>query len=164
MKTIYIVRHGKSSWENPSLADHDRPLLSTGIKKTKRIAKFLQSKKIKPDLLLSSSAVRAYQTAEIIAKAIGYKIDKIKKEPGLYHASPDEIFSELYALPDEIVSVMIFGHNPAFTYFVNHFLSPTIENLPTSGTVSINFDCDKWNQISDSAFHINFAVFPRMLK
>jgi phosphohistidine phosphatase len=164
MKTLYIVRHGKSSWEDPSLSDHDRPILSTGIKKTKRIAKFLQNKKLKPGLLLSSSAKRAYQTAEIIADAIGYPKEKIKKESNLYHASPDGIYSELFGLPDDLDSVMIFGHNPSFTYFVNYFLSPTIENLPTSGTVSINFDCDKWNQISDSKFHVNFVVFPRMLK
>lgn len=164
MKTLYIVRHGKSSWEDPSLTDHDRPLLSTGIKKTKRIAKFLENKKIKPDLFLSSSAKRAYKTAEIIAEEIGYPTDKIKKESNLYHASPDEIFSELFALPDEIDSVMIFGHNPTFTYFANHFLSPTIENLPTSGTVSISFDCNAWNNISKSKFHVNFVVFPRMLK
>lgn len=164
MKTLYIVRHGKSTWEDPFLADHDRPLLPVGIKKTKKIAKFLEGKNIKPGLLLSSSAKRAFETAEIIAEIIGYPMDEIKKSPNQYHASPDDIYSELYALPDSLVSVMIFGHNPTLTYFVNNFLNPTIENLPTSGVVSINFDCEKWNQISDSVFHINFVAFPRMLK
>jgi len=164
MKTLYIVRHGKSSWEDAQLPDHDRPLLPVGIKKTKRIAKFLAKKKRIPDLLLTSSARRAYETAEIIADYIGYPAGKIKKERNLYHASPDEIYAELFALPDHLNSVMIFGHNPTLTYFVNDFLSPTIENLPTTGTVSINFDCDTWDQLSGSAFHVNFVVFPRMLK
>jgi phosphohistidine phosphatase len=164
MKILFIVRHGKSSWEDPRLPDHDRPLLPIGIKKTKRIAKYLNNKKIHPDLLYSSSAQRAYETANIIAEVIGYPKEKIKKERNLYHASPDEIYAELFALPDHLNSVMIFGHNPTLTYFVNDFLSPTIENLPTTGTVSINFDCDTWEQLSDSAFHVNFVIFPKMLK
>jgi len=164
MKTLLIVRHAKSSWENPSLSDHDRPLLPVGIKKTKRIVKFLKEKQVKPDLLLSSSALRAFETAKIIAQGINYSEDQIIKEPNLYHASSDEIYSELYGLRDDINSVMIFGHNPTLTYFVNYFVDPTIENLPTSGVVSINFNCDKWGQINNSSFHVNFVVFPRMLK
>ena len=164
MKTLHIVRHAKSSWEDHSLSDHDRPLLPAGKKKTRRIVNFLNERRVKPDLLLSSSALRAFETAKIIAQGIGYPEDKIKKEPGLYHASSDEIYSELFTLPDDIDSVMIFGHNPTLTYFVNYFVSPTIENLPTSGVVSITFKSDKWEQISDSDFHVNFVVFPRMLK
>ncbi len=164
MKTLLIVRHAKSSWENPSLSDHDRPLLPVGIKKTKRIVKFLKEKQVKPDLLLSSSALRAFETAKIIATGIGYPENEIKQESNLYHASSDEIYSELFGLQDDINSVMIFGHNPTLTYFVNDFVSPTIENLPTSSVVSINFNCDKWGQINNSSFHVNFVIFPRMLK
>lgn len=164
MKTIYIVRHAKSSWDDLSLSDHDRPLLPVGVKRTQRVAKFLKSKNVRPGLLLSSSAVRALATARIIAGGIGYPPDKIKVEPRLYEASADTILAELCALPDEVESVMIFGHNPTLTVFVNLYLKRSIDNLPTSGVVAVGFKADKWENIAGVYFKVNFAVFPKMLK
>ena len=164
MKTLYLVRHAKSSWENFSLSDHDRPLLQSGIKKTKRIIAFLREKQVMPDMLKSSSAKRALDTAKLIAHGIGYPESKIGVNKGLYHASAETIYHELYALPDDVQSVMLFGHNPTFTYFANDFISPAIDNLPTSGVVSIGFKTDKWENINGAAFKVNFVVFPRMLK
>ncbi len=164
MKTLFMVRHAKSSWEDPQLSDHDRPLLPSGIKKTRRIAHYLKKKSVVPNLMFSSTAKRAYETAKLIAEEIGYPTDQIKTSAQLYHAGSGDIYTALYALDNSIESVMIFGHNPTFTYFVNQYLDPRIENLPTSGLVSIEFGCDKWEDINDSKFQVNFVVFPRMLK
>ena len=163
-KTLYIVRHGKSSWDDPFLSDHERPLAPKGINKTLKVAGFLKNNISCPDLFLSSTAVRAKETAGILAKELGYPEEKIKYSTNLYHAGEEAIFSELYALPDEVNSVMIFGHNPGFTYFVNKFLDPTIDNLPTSGTVSVTFNTGRWDEIDTAGFHVNFVVFPKMLK
>jgi phosphohistidine phosphatase len=164
MKSLFVVRHAKSSWEDLSLTDHERPLLPVGVKKTNRIVNYLRGKGVKPQLLLSSSAVRAYETARIIADGLGYPEEKIEKSDKLYHASPNEILEELTQLPEEIDSVMIFGHNPAFTYFINNYLDETIYNLPTSGLVSITFDTDKWKNIDRAEFRVNYMVTPKMLK
>jgi len=164
MKTLYIVRHAKSSWDSFSLSDHDRPLLKTGIRKTNRIITYLKEKKVKVDLLKSSSARRALDTAKLIAQGIGYPENKIDIEKNLYHASSETIYHELYALSDDIGSVMLFGHNPTFTYFANDFLNPGIDNLPTSGVVSISFDTDKWENINHADYKVNFVVSPKMLK
>jgi phosphohistidine phosphatase len=164
MKTLYIVRHAKSSWENPSLSDHDRPLLETGVRKTLRIAEFLKEKGIRPELLLSSTAIRAFETARVIARELEYPEEKIEVSDSLYHGSANSIFNQLFGLPDGVGSVMIFGHNPSFTYFANQFLDPTIENLPTSGTVSISFDTDRWTDITSSKYRVDFMVTPKMLK
>ena len=164
MKTIYIVRHAKSSWENYSLSDHDRPLLEIGIKKTIRVIDFLLSNQVQADLFISSTAKRALGTAKLIAEGIGYPVDKIQTIANLYHGSANAIYTELYGLPEEVSSVMVFGHNPSFTYFVNNFLRPTIDNLPTSGIVSISFESDKWEEIDNSNFSVNFMVTPKMLK
>ena len=164
MKTLYIVRHAKSSWDDPTLSDHDRPLLETGVRKTIRIADYLKEKGIKPDLLLSSTATRALETARVIARELGYPEKNIEISGSLYHGSANSIFNQLFGLQDNIASVMVFGHNPAFTYFVNQFLDPTIENLPTSGTVSISFDTEKWTEIASSKYMVNFMVTPKMLK
>jgi phosphohistidine phosphatase len=164
MKTLYVVRHAKSSWEDMSLSDHDRPLLPIGEKKTKRIVNYLKGKGVLPDLFISSSATRAYETARIIAKGLGYPEEKIVKEPNLYHASDDDILKELYGLDNDIDSVMIFGHNPTLTYFVNRYLDHTIFNLPTSGLAGIVFETDKWEKIGGAKNHIQFFVTPKMLK
>ncbi len=164
MKTLYIVRHAKSSWDNFSLDDHDRPLSKTGIRKTDRIIKYLKKNKVKPEIFVSSSALRAKETAFQIAKGLGYPIEKVIIETPLYHADTNTIFSTLYGLPDDTHSVMVFGHNPTLTYFVNDFLSPEIDNLPTTGVVSIGFKTDKWEKISEAKYLINFVVFPRMVK
>lgn len=163
-KTVFVVRHAKSSWDNFALSDHDRPLLPVGVKKTKRISKYLKDNKVLPDLLISSSAVRAYETAKLIAKDIGYDTDTIVKQKNLYHAGVGEIYDELYSIDNRINSVMIFGHNPAFTYFVNNFVHPEIDNLPTSGVCCIDFKADNWESISNAKFKIRFVTFPRMLK
>ncbi|MCB2206676.1 MAG: histidine phosphatase family protein [Bacteroidetes bacterium] len=164
MKTLYIVRHAKSSWSDRSLSDHERLLMRKGIVKTKKITDFL-SKQIKcPDLLLSSTAVRAKKTADLVAKELDYPEDRIVTSKALYHADSEEIFDEIYGISNNINNLMIFGHNPGLTYFVNLFLRPTIENLPTSGVVSIEFITDKWEEISEAKFHVNFVVFPKMLK
>lgn len=164
MKTIIIVRHAKSSWEDFSLSDHDRPLLNTGVKRTELIADYLAGRGVEVDLFLSSTAVRAHDTAKIIAEKLNYPASKIETNGNLYHGSANDIFNELYGLSDDIKAVMVFGHNPSFTYFVNHYLSPTIENLPTSGTVSINFETDKWAELDSANFHVNFMVTPKKLR
>jgi len=164
MKTLYIVRHAKSSWDEPGLADHDRPLIAAGIKKTNLIIDYLKNKNVLPDLIISSSATRAKNTAFLIAKGLGYPLAEVIVDVKMYHASPEAILNELYALPDNVSSVMIFGHNPTLTYFVNQFLEPTIVNLPTSGVVTIEFATDNWTEIGAAKFRNLFTVFPKMLK
>jgi phosphohistidine phosphatase len=164
MKTLYIVRHAKSSWDDLTLSDHDRPLMQKGIVKTDKITQFLIQNIKCPDLLLSSTAVRAKATADMIAEAFHYPLDKISTSRALYHADADEVFDELKDISNEIESVMIFGHNPGLTYFANQFLRPTIENLPTSGVVSIKYITDTWDEIDQAKFHVNFVMFPKMLK
>lgn len=157
------MRHGKSSWDDFNVLDHDRVLLPVGIKKTNKIAEFLKSKNIKPDIILSSTATRAHETSKIVAAKLGYAEGNIKTSKNIYHAGSDDIFDELFALNDSIDSVMIFGHNPTFTDFVNYFKKPEIYNLPTSGVAAISFKTDKWEDIPNSKSKVEFIVTPKML-
>ena len=157
------MRHGKSSWDDFNVTDHDRTLLQVGIKKTNKVADFLKSKNIKPDLILSSTAKRAHETSKIVAAKLGYVEANIKTSKNIYHAGSDDIFDELFALDDSINSVMIFGHNPTFTDFVNYFKKPEIYNLPTSGVAAISFKTDKWEDLPNSNSKVEFLVTPKML-
>ena len=122
------------------------------------------SKNVEPDLFISSSAERAYETAKLVAEGIGYEVGQIVKSKALYHAGVDEIYDELFSIDNNVNSVMLFGHNPTLTYFANIFINREIDNLPTSGVVSVEFKTDRWEAIANAKFKVNFVVFPRMIK
>ncbi len=166
MKTIYIARHAKSSWEDISASDHDRDLLEIGIQRTLKVAEFLKKSGVIPEIIISSSAKRALKTARLIAENIGYPIENIKISPSLYDCDEEDIFSELYALPDDIQTAMVVGHNPAFTDFCNYLLKrkEQIDNLPTSGVVAFSVKTKHWNDVPDTKTKLLFKAFPRKRK
>ncbi|MBS4057833.1 MAG: histidine phosphatase family protein [Bacteroidales bacterium] len=164
MKTLLVVRHAKSSWEFPELPDHERPLTDKGKKRTKKVIDFLIAKDIKPDFVISSSALRARETARYISKALGYPKDDIKVDPALYHADAEQLFDQFMDISDAFQTLMIVGHNPALTNFVNCFLQPPIDWLPTSGVVCLSFDTIRWENIRQAGCNIEFVVFPKLLR
>jgi len=164
MKTIYIIRHAKSSWDAPNLTDHERPLIEKGITRTALVTGYLVKQNFKTGLMISSVAVRAFETAKLIAGAIGYPIEKIKTDRRIYQESLDFIYTVISEISQKIDSVMIVGHNPTLTDFVNDFLEEEIDALPTSGIVSISFETDDWQGITSIKPTINFMITPKSLK
>ena len=163
MKTLYLVRHAKSSWKYPELLDEERPLLEKGKKRTKKVIDFLLKKDVQLDYIKSSHAVRALETARIIAHALRYPLDEILVERQIYHASAEQLFDQFYDLSDTFQSLMMVGHNPAFTNFSNYFLEKKIEWLPTSGVVSISFNTDSWDMVMNVDRQTNFVIFPKLI-
>jgi len=164
MKSLFIVRHAKSSWDYPELADYQRPLLNKGIKRTQGIANYLVKKGVKVDLMISSHAVRAYETAKIIAEVINYPTNSIIQTEEFYGASIYDLNAKLKKVPDHINSVMIFGHNPTFTSFSNQFIKQKIDWLPTSGVVAIKFRTESWEKFEDAKWSLDFLISPKMLR
>ena len=163
MKTIYVVRHAKSSWDAIDLPDEKRPLLAKGKQRTKKVIEYLKENHILVDQIMSSHAVRAYETAKLLAHGLKYPVEKIIINSQIYHADGEGILNQLYDLPDRIGSVMIVGHNPSLTDFINLFLKSPVENLPTSGVVSFSFDTDNWEKIPLASRKTNFILFPKEL-
>jgi phosphohistidine phosphatase len=161
MKTVYIVRHAKSSWDSPDISDEKRPLLEKGKKRTKKVIDYFHEKQITVDYIISSHAVRALETARIMALGLKYPADRIKVDSSLYYATGDSIIDQFYDLPERYDSVMIVGHNPALTDFVNLFLREPIENLPTSGVVSLTFKTNRWEDLPLAGRTTNFLLFPK---
>ena len=163
MKKLYLVRHAKSSWEEPGGSDMDRPLLEKGIKRTLKVIRFLNEHNVRIDQMISSPATRAIQTAILVAKGIEYPEDKIRVDRKIYDGYYDRILDLIYATADEINSLMIFGHNPSITHLANLFLHPGVDLLPTTGTICISFDTGKWESIPSVEPVSEFIVFPKML-
>ncbi len=163
MKKLLIARHAKSSWDDFTIEDHERPILEKGKQKSIKVATALKQKKILPDLIISSTAKRAKETAIILATELGYPVDNIRYEKRLYHADADDIFDELFGLDDSIDSVMVVGHNPTLTDLVNHFSKTMIDNLPTSAVAAVTFKTNKWEKTGSSKFTLKFILRPRDL-
>jgi phosphohistidine phosphatase len=161
VKTLVIVRHGKSTWDYSSITDLDRPLKENGINNTLLIASKLKEHKISPQRILTSHANRALHTALIVARELNFPFSKIEIEPFLYHDSEEEIVNYIHQIESDINTVFLFGHNPTFTYLSNFFLTHKIDNLPTSGTVIIQFDCLNWNEISIRTRTAETFIFPK---
>ena len=119
MKTIYIIRHAKSSWDDPDLSDFQRPLNERGKRDAPRMGKRLKEKDLHPDVVLSSPARRALSTAKRICKEIGFEKANIRTDRRLYHADEEAILAVLREIRDKHDLAFIFGHNPGLTDFVN---------------------------------------------
>lgn len=147
MKTLYLVRHAKSSWKDASLPDHDRPLNKRGEEDAPRMGKRLARRRPKPGLIISSSAVRAKTTAKLLATEIGYPKANIVVDKLIYEAELRDLVSIIRGLDNNVDCVMLVGHNPAFTLLVNSLAQCDIANVPTCGLAVLSFDMDSWNDI-----------------
>ena len=163
MKRLFLVRHAKSSWDNPSLDDIDRPLNNRGKKNAPEMGIRLRKQGILPDLLISSPAIRAYTTAKKISEEIGYPKKKIEVDDRLYHGSSNSMISIVQGLKNKINSVMLFGHNPGFTDFANMLCGINIYNIPTTGIVAIDFSTDDWSAINYNAGELVFFDYPKKM-
>jgi phosphohistidine phosphatase len=161
MKTVIFIRHAKSSWKFPELTDFDRPLNERGLRDAPFMGEQLRNRQIFPDLIVSSPAVRAYTTAQIIATKLNYPIQNIQQESNIYEATPETVLNILRQLPDDKNIVFIFGHNPTFTMIANHFSDETIENVPTCGIVAVNFEMASWKALNQPNSRFSFFDFPK---
>jgi phosphohistidine phosphatase len=149
-KELLLVRHAKSSWDDPYLDDHDRPLNERGFRNAPDMGKRLQGWGIYPDAWISSTALRAITTAEIIAELIGFPQDQIQRSKDLYHASASELQGFIARLDDRIGSAILFGHNPGMTSLVANLYGLPIDNLPTCGMVHLQFKEADWKAASSA--------------
>ncbi|NQZ45013.1 MAG: histidine phosphatase family protein [Flavobacteriaceae bacterium] len=160
-KHIIFVRHGKSSWEL-EVNDKDRPLKERGIKDAHLVAQEMKSLGLDIDAVFSSPANRALHTCMIIMRRLELDLGLVKVTSRVYDFSGAELFDFLKSLPDTLTTVMVFGHNYAFTNLVNQLGNKYIENVPTSGMVKIDFEIEHWKDLADG--HTRKTIFPKQLK
>ncbi|HMQ48786.1 MAG TPA: histidine phosphatase family protein [Saprospiraceae bacterium] len=161
MKSLYFIRHAKSSWDTPQLRDHDRPLNKRGHNDALYMSKMLKEKGIKPDKFISSSAKRALSTAQYFASAFGVSHDAIDVEEDIYEAFPDDILDIIHNIPDQFQTVLVFGHNPTFTSMANFFSEDFIANVPTCGIVKVDVFTSKWRDVNESNAQLADFYYPK---
>ena len=161
MKTLYMVRHAKSSWKY-DVIDHQRPLKGRGKKDCLLVSAKVKSKIKPPQIITSSDANRALTTAKVFKDALGIEDSNFSTNHDLYDFGGHGVMSVIKGLSDSEDRVMIVGHNHAFTSIANMLGDKYIENLPTCGFLMIEFDTDKWKNIKTGK--TVKTIFPRDLK
>ncbi len=160
MKTLYIMRHAKSSWDDFSISDFDRPLNRRGELSAPLMGEILKTKGVTPDLILSSPANRAQTTAKIVADIIGYGSDDISYQPSIYESSEMNIMMIINAIDEKVGSCLLVGHNPALTGVINALSTFSLDNLPTAGIVAFTFD-SAWKDIKPFSGEMLFYEYPK---
>ncbi len=163
MKTLIVLRHAKSLWDS-KLRDIDRPITDKGRNRTLLISNFLKENNIAIDYVVSSPAVRAMETANIICTQQGFPLDNIVIDKNLYFVNTEKYYEAVFAISDEKNTALIIGHNPMITSFVNELISEPISNMPTSGLLVISFDTTQWNLILNAEKNITHLIFPKKLE
>lgn len=146
-KTLFVLRHAKSSWKDDSLPDHDRPLNSRGEGDAPRMGAFMQEQGLEPELILTSTARRARRTAALVAENSNFS-GEIRQVRDLYHADPEEIVEQLRHVPDEYARVMVVGHNPGLEDLLE-LLTGDWERLPTAALAQITLPILRWQELDD---------------
>lgn len=150
MKRVTLLRHAKSSWSQPGLADHDRPLNQRGQRDAPVMGRRLIARGVRPTLIVTSPAKRARQTTKLLAREIGYPVEFLQTEKALYLSSPATILETIEMQDDTFNELVICAHNPGITEFANQLSGQTIDNVPTCGMVIVEADTDRWSEIAES--------------
>ena len=161
LRRLYIIRHGKSSWDYYGLEDIDRPLANRGIRNAAEMAERLDAAGLVPGLIFSSPASRALNTALIMSKSWGLGPEQLQIHELLYDAYLKEIRQVVERAPAENTDLAIFGHNPSFTAYANSFLELPLDNLPTAGVVIVTLESESWEGIGRKHVKETYVDYPK---
>lgn len=161
MKTLLLLRHAKSSWDEPSLRDFDRPLAARGKRDAPRIGKALRKRGPHPELIISSPAARTRATIKAIAASARFEAE-IQFEESVYGASASELIKLIRGLPREKATAMIVGHNPGLEDLVAR-LTGKPERMPTAALACIEFQIDGWDDLKDGEGKLAWLLTPKQL-
>jgi phosphohistidine phosphatase len=161
MKTIYLIRHAKSSWNEPDISDFERPLNERGRRDAPRMAEKLRHRGAALDHILSSTSKRALSTAEAFAREFDISIKKIRRLDELYLAPPDRYLTAIESLDDRFAQVAIVGHNEGITDFANALGVARIDNMPTCSVFAISVDVQRWRDFRSAPKEFLFFLYPK---
>jgi phosphohistidine phosphatase len=160
-KTLYLVRHAKSSWKDSSLDDAERPLNKRGKRDAPEMGKRLARAGVRPDLITSSPAVRALTTAQNIAEELGIKKSRIDVNEDMYTFNAEGLLEVIRGLDDKLNTVMLVGHNPATTILLNELSGADIDNIPTCGVAHLKMNTESWAQVKSGGAELVSFDYPK---
>ena len=161
-RQLFLMRHAKSSWNNANLSDHDRPLNGRGKKAAPEMAEWLESNGYIPELIRSSTATRALETAELVVSYFSNRIE-LEVLGGLYHAAPETLKVVAGQAPSEITRLMLVAHNPGLNELVNQYAERDTL-FPTAAIACLEGDSESWGTFFASGPKLRFLVAPKEIE
>jgi phosphohistidine phosphatase len=162
MKKILLVRHAKSSWNDFSISDHDRPLNDRGHHDAPLMAKKIIESEFKTEAIYTSSAKRAKDTAKYFSTILEVDNNDFHVLPRLYHPTPDTILDVINEADDKYESIALFCHNPGVTHFASDILNQYIDNVATCGVIIMSSDASNWSEVNSNNLHFINYFYPKM--
>lgn len=159
MKTLFVLRHAKSSWDHPELSDFERPLNKRGLKAARFMGELMRARSLAPQRIVSSPARRAQMTAQIVSEAAGFDFP-VRFDERIYEASPLTLFNLIREFDDRIDSVLLIGHNPGFENLVRLLTNETV-GMPTAALAAVELRIDAWREISVGVNRLEFLLQPK---
>lgn len=163
MKTLYLIHHARSDWEEPGASDFERGLTERGYRDINTMGSYLLLRGILPDVMLSSSALRAQETADKLAQKLGFEGSPVYLSE-LYFTPPETILETVMLQEDEAETIFVIGHNPQLTGFANMLTEEHVSKIPTMGIVAMTFDMDSWQSLEEVKGKIEFFIFPKQFE
>lgn len=162
MKTLLLLRHAKSSWNDPGIADFDRPLNERGLRAAPLVGRFMRERKLRPDLVICSPAARARETASLVIKAAGLDAP-LRFDERIYDATPARLFEIVSQIEDAASEALLIGHNPGFEQLLER-LTGEARRMATATLAFITLDIEKWNKLRDGCGRLEWIVKPKELE
>jgi len=163
MKSLLLLRHGKSDWDAPHPTDHKRPLAERGRKGARRVGRFLARVGQPPDLVLSSSATRALDTARLASRSGRWRC-RVETSDRLYEAASNEILAIVRAVEPEVSRLMVVGHEPTLSVLAGRLVGKARLRFPTAALARIDFEIDEWAAVAFGRGTLVWLVVPRLLR
>ena len=161
MKQLFIIRHAKSDWGDFSLKDFDRPLNPRGHRNAPEMVERFVAKSLKPDVIVSSPALRALTTAKYFAAGWKLEAEQLSTNSSIYEADTKTLLSVINGFNDDFNSIALFGHNPGLTNLLNYLTDGHIANMPTCSAALIEFPFDEWKLISNDTGNLALFDYPK---
>ncbi|MEN8146965.1 MAG: histidine phosphatase family protein [Campylobacterota bacterium] len=163
MKTLYLIRHAKSDWQDPGSSDFERGLTQKGLKDIKTMGSYLKLRGTSPDLVIASCSLRTQETADALADMLDYEGPRHYLQE-LYLTPPETLKETLMLEENNFESIMVVSHNPQVTDLANMLTDEHISKIPTLGIVAINFNIEEWSELEDAEGEIDFFITPKQFK
>jgi phosphohistidine phosphatase len=163
VRKLYLLRHAQTLDRRADEKDIDRMLTPIGFQNANRMGMNLKNKKVQPDIIICSAAMRTQQTAESIAEHVSYDASKVHVNSEVYDASIRTLLNTVNNLKDEWQTVVLIGHNPSITYLAEYITGEAVGNMSTCGLVNVQFKLDSWQEVSEGNGVFKFYEYPALL-
>ncbi|MGB5964952.1 MAG: histidine phosphatase family protein [Sulfurimonadaceae bacterium] len=163
MKTLYLIRHAKSDWQDPGASDFERGLTKKGQRDINTMGSYLKLRGILPDLVLASCSLRTQETADGLADRLAFEGPRHYLQE-LYLSQPETLKETLMLEENHFDSILVVSHNPQVTELANMLTEEHISKIPALGIVAINFDIDEWSELEEAQGEIDFFIYPKQFQ